>query len=263
MSFTSAHFPSFFPPQAPSSPFPPSSSSVPPPAEMVKGPTPAVRRPSVKKKTNSFLRFQADQVLRLSGRDKVRKGLLARARARRGARGAAPRRGAERGWRRARRSGRRASAPRRGRERRRGSCRRHRQRAQAAEESAPLTRSRTRMRTCRARGAAHLVVGARARGARWAGGVARMMKAVDRRRRGRPASCSARAPPAGLRALRPAAANRVAPVRSLAPTPAELVAQAEGYRQPRAPPLQGQHLPREGGLRLERQDAPRAAERLP
>lgn len=38
---------------------------------MVKGPTPAVRRVSVKKKTNSFLRFQADQFLRLSGRDKV------------------------------------------------------------------------------------------------------------------------------------------------------------------------------------------------
>ena len=37
---------------------------------MVKGPTPAVRRTSVKKKTNSFLRFQADQFLRLSGRDK-------------------------------------------------------------------------------------------------------------------------------------------------------------------------------------------------
>ena len=45
-----------------------------------------------------------------------------------------------------------------------------------------------------------------------------MMKAVDRRRRGRLASCAARAPPAGLRALRPAATNRVAPVRSLAPT---------------------------------------------
>ena len=63
-----------------------------PPAEMVKGPTPAVRRPSVKKKTNSFLRFQADQFLRLSGRDKVRKGLLARARAAWGSRrGAAAR----------------------------------------------------------------------------------------------------------------------------------------------------------------------------
>jgi hypothetical protein len=48
---------------------------------MVKnGPTPASKRKVVKKKTNSFLRFQADQFLRLSHRDKVSSGAFGRTR---------------------------------------------------------------------------------------------------------------------------------------------------------------------------------------
>jgi len=37
---------------------------------MVKGPTPSAKKTVIKKRTKSFLRFQADQFLRLSHRDK-------------------------------------------------------------------------------------------------------------------------------------------------------------------------------------------------
>jgi large subunit ribosomal protein L32e len=37
---------------------------------MVKGPTPSTKKTVIKKRTKSFLRFQADQFLRLSHRDK-------------------------------------------------------------------------------------------------------------------------------------------------------------------------------------------------